>query len=104
MEYPDGYLLPLFSWDPQRTSTKLKLCQDQLQVIATDGSGFKSAIGDQEFTPGYKYYYEIKILKGSLIKIGVCTKNGLFQDVNSMLHLSKLSVIMKKDGQSIMVN
>ncbi|CAD8080475.1 unnamed protein product [Paramecium sonneborni] len=80
MEYPDGYLLPLFSWDPQRTSTKLKLCQDQLQVIATDGSGFKSAIGDQEFTPGYKYYYEIKILKGSLIKIGVCTKNGLFQD------------------------
>lgn len=54
-------------------------------MLATDGSGFKSAIGDQvrsiinkEFTPGYKYYFELKIVKGSLIKIGVCTAKGVF--------------------------
>ena len=47
-----------------------------------DGSGFKTVLGTEvnswnvvlntkEFIPGDKYYFEILITKGSLIKIGV---------------------------------
>ncbi|KAM3133207.1 hypothetical protein pb186bvf_014635 [Paramecium bursaria] len=80
IEYPDGYVLPIFQWDPLRTSNKLVLSEDRLQVTASDGSGFKSAIGDLQFVPGNRYYFEIVIDKGSLIKIGVCTVNGVFKD------------------------
>lgn len=33
---------------------------------------FKTAYGTQAMTPGHKYYFEVKILKGSNFKLGVC--------------------------------
>ena len=36
-----------------------------------DGSGFKTVLGTEEFLPGDKYYVEVYIIRGSLIKIGV---------------------------------
>jgi hypothetical protein len=52
-----------------------------MKCHAIDGSGFKSVIGNMPFTPGYRYYYEVKIDKGSLIKIGVCLDSVNVEEV-----------------------
>ena len=41
-------------------------------VTVSDDSGFKTVIGDAPMTPGGRYYYEVKLHSGDLIKIGVC--------------------------------
>lgn len=37
-----------------------------------EGNGFKTTMGTEVFTAGSRYYFEIFINKGQLIKIGVC--------------------------------
>lgn len=39
---------------------------------STTGSGFKTVLGTEIFTEGGRYYFEIFINKGHLLKIGVC--------------------------------
>ena len=49
-----------------------------------NGAGFKTSLGDMPFTQGEKYYFEISIKKGNLVKIGVSRRisnlNGAFCD------------------------
>jgi hypothetical protein len=41
---------------------------------------FKTVYGNNELTPGFRYYFEIKLLKGSNFKIGV-SKNRKNMDI-----------------------
>ena len=41
-------------------------------VTVSDGHTFKTVIGNQPMTAGGRYFYEIKVNSGTLIKIGVC--------------------------------
>ena len=41
------------------------------RVRITNGTGFKSVVGNVALSPGGKYYFVVRILKGSLIKIGI---------------------------------
>ena len=41
------------------------------RVKITNGTGFKSVVGNAVLAPGGKYYFVVRILKGSLIKIGI---------------------------------
>ena len=43
-----------------------------MTVTVSDGNAFKSVIGDQTMTPGGRYFFEVQIKAGYLIKIGVC--------------------------------
>lgn len=81
---PDGFdarnsLLnsALFSWNPEKTSVKLTLDEDCLICTSKEGSGFKTTIGTEIFVAGGKYYFELFINKGQLIKIGVCRPTPL---------------------------
>jgi hypothetical protein len=70
------YVYPaLFSWNPERTSSKLQLDEDSLVCTSKEGSGFKTTIGTEIFLAGGRYYFELFINKGQLIKIGVCRPN-----------------------------
>jgi hypothetical protein len=60
-----------FTWDSKRTSIKLTLDKENLICSVKEGTGFKSTLGNYVFTPGDKYYFEIYINKGQLIKIGI---------------------------------
>ena len=40
----------LFTWNPDRISTKLKLDEELLTCQSTTGSGFKTALGAEIFT------------------------------------------------------
>lgn len=42
-----------------------------------EGSGFKTTIGTEIFVEGGRYYFEIFINKGQLVKIGVCRPTPL---------------------------
>lgn len=79
---PDGFdartlssILALFTWNPAKTSPKIKLDQDCLKAKSLEGNGFKTTIGTEIFNEGNRYYFEIFINKGQLIKIGVCRPN-----------------------------
>ena len=76
---PDGFdartflkIVALFTWNPDRVSTKLKLNDESLICQSTTGSGFKTVLGNEIFSEGGRYYFEIFINKGHLLKIGVC--------------------------------
>lgn len=43
-----------------------------MKAKSTEGNGFKTTMGTEIFTEGGKYYFEIFVNKGQLIKIGVC--------------------------------
>ena len=62
----------LFSWNPAKTSYKLKLDPECLKAKSSEGNGFKTTLGSEIFTEGGRYYFEIFINKGQLLKIGVC--------------------------------
>lgn len=64
--------IALFSWNPAKTSAKIKLDPECLRAKSTEGNGFKTTVGTEIFTEGGRYYFEIFINKGQLIKIGVC--------------------------------
>lgn len=52
-------------------------------------------------TPGNRYYFEIKIIKGNLIKIGISKDNESLDEVGFLFrHL----VIHRTDGRFIMGN
>jgi hypothetical protein len=57
-----------YSDEPPLTHVKVK-----------DGSGFKTVVGDTPMTPGGRYFFQVQIHKGILIKIGV-TKAGFFSE------------------------
>lgn len=67
-----AYHLALFCWDVNKTSHKIKLDPECLRAKSTEGNGFKTTMGTEIFTEGGRYYFEIFINKGQLIKIGVC--------------------------------
>ena len=78
----------MFSWDKKRTSQKLEIERgpdDHLDstVIVRDGAGFKNAFGDyvsyksylsQVFKSGGRYYFQLRLIVGSLMKIGVASR------------------------------
>lgn len=68
---PDGYITPLFYWDEENTSNRLKISEDRLHTKVINGAGFKTSFGTVAFTEKERYYFEIQVLKGTLIKIGV---------------------------------
>ena len=43
-------------------------------VTVSDGNTFKTVIGDAAMTPGGRYFFEVQIKSGNLIKIGVCRR------------------------------
>ena len=43
-------------------------------VTVSDGNAFKSVISNKPMTPGGRYYFEVAIKSGNLIKIGVCRR------------------------------
>lgn len=61
---PDGFdarkfnsNLALFTWDPDRTSPKLLLSDENTKCSSKDGSGFKTTLGTEKFTAGGRYYF-----------------------------------------------
>ena len=68
---PDGYITPLFYWDEQNTSDRLKISEDRLTTKVINGAGFKTSFGTVGFSEKERYYFEIQVQKGTLIKIGV---------------------------------
>lgn len=40
------YPIAFFSWDPNKISKKLKLSNDDLTCTVTEGSGFKTVMGN----------------------------------------------------------
>lgn len=54
-----------------------------MTCTVSEGSGFKSVVGNLAFTEGNKYYFEIYVIKGSLIKIGVTKSFGLIEEAFS---------------------
>ena len=74
------------------------------RVRITNGTGFKTVVGNAVFTPGGKYYFVVRILKGSLIKIGI-TRSQENNEVVSLFanRVYRLSVTACKDGLYIMV-
>ena len=51
------------------------LDDENLICRSNDGNGFKTTIGTEVFTEGGRYYFEIFINKGQLVKIGVSRPN-----------------------------
>ena len=43
-------------------------------VTVSDGNTFKTVIGDAAMTPGGRYFFEVQINSGYLLKIGICRK------------------------------
>ena len=71
---PEGYITPLFYWDEQNTSDRLKISEDKLTAKVINGAGFKTSFGTEAFTEKERYYFEVQVVKGTLIKIGVSRK------------------------------
>jgi hypothetical protein len=42
---PEGFITPLFTWNSERTSHKLKLDEEKLTCVVVEGSGFKTVLG-----------------------------------------------------------
>ena len=73
--YRQRYSTPFFEWDTTQTSKKLQVLEDPLKVKAIDGTGFKSTLGNMDFLPGERYYFQISVVKGRLLKIGVSRRD-----------------------------
>ena len=58
------------------------------RVTVQKGLSFKTVIGNQPMTPGGRYFFEIRVTSGYLIKIGVCKKQVAPEIVSliSLLH------------------
>ena len=54
-------------------------------VTVSDGNTFKTVVGDQPMTPGGRYFFELRVNAGYLIKIGICRKAELDVDKVSVL-------------------
>ncbi len=76
-----------FTWDEEKSCTSLALDDNQLRVTSlAKKSQFKTALGTQPFFPGYRYFFEVKMVKGKNFKIGIargdCDVNLAFSDTN----------------------
>lgn len=65
-------ILALFCWNPKKTSDQITLDENFLTGVSKNGGGFKTSMGQEIFTQGGRYYFEIFINKGQNLKIGVC--------------------------------
>eukprot|EP00347_Sterkiella_histriomuscorum_P003770 403363015 len=72
---PDGFEWAMFQWDTEKSSKKLQIDEDLLTVKVKDGSGFKTSFGDQPFKAGGRYYFQVQLNQGNLVKIGVSRKD-----------------------------
>ena len=45
-----------------------------ITVTVSDGTTFKTVVGDQPMTPGGRYFFELKVKAGYLMKVGICRK------------------------------
>ena len=61
----------MFEWDRDRTSSMLQI-EHHTGVRVMEAGGFKTAIGDKPMLRGGKYYFEISLLRGERLKIGIC--------------------------------
>lgn len=43
-------------------------------VTVSDGNAFKTVLGGQPMTPGGRYFFEVRVNAGQLMKIGICRK------------------------------
>ena len=59
------------------------------RVKITNGTGFKSIVGNAVFSPGGKYYFVVRILRGSLIKIGITRR----QENNEVVSFRSYNVL-----------
>lgn len=80
---PDGMSAAFFEWSTTKKSKNLALSDENLKVRVTEGSGFKTVLGNMAFKPGGKYYFEVFIIKGNLIKIGVSRDSINFEEAFS---------------------
>ena len=53
-------------------------------VTVSDGNSFKTVLGDQPMTPGGRYYFQLRVNAGYLIKIGVYRSSNTSVDVNKV--------------------
>eukprot|EP00743_Colponemidia_sp_Colp-15_P012284 GILK01013924.1.p1 GENE.GILK01013924.1~~GILK01013924.1.p1 ORF type:complete len:355 (-),score=31.71 GILK01013924.1:157-1137(-) len=59
-----------FHWNPRKCGSHLVLCDKNMTVTKSSASDFETALGDKPLTRG-RIYWEVRINKGSQIKIGV---------------------------------
>ena len=59
-----------------------------MTVTVSDGNSFKTVIADQPMTPGGRYFYELRVKSGYLIKIGICRRTV---DVETVSHLMMMT-------------
>ena len=72
----DDFVRMPFSWDPNRTCKHLELSEwEKVASSSTSNYSFKTTLGSFPFTPGFKYYFEVKMLKGNNFKIGVAKED-----------------------------
>jgi len=61
-------------------SKRIALSNNRLTVSSVDSNGFKSALGTTVFKAGRKYYFEVTITKGKLIKLGVARPDANLEE------------------------
>jgi hypothetical protein len=103
-----------FGWNPRHCSQKIDLFRqasslndfqtDSLtNVKVRDGSGFKTVLGDITLSSGGKYYFVLKIVSGSLFKIGISSPQPNLEKVKKIVfNYYRLFVILKMVGLFIM--
>ena len=61
-----------FQWDKHMTCSNIDLNpEERVCTSKTSMHSFKSAYGNLPLLPGFRYYFEVKFLKGSNFKLGV---------------------------------
>lgn len=105
-----------FGWNPRHCSQKIDLFRqasslndfqtDSLtNVKVRDGSGFKTVLGDITLSSGGKYYFVLKIVSGSLFKIGISSPQPNLEKVKKnrfFFNYYRLFVILIMVGLYIM--
>jgi hypothetical protein len=94
---------------PIPSSTKLTYCRDNwhseslTRVRVTNGNGFKTVVGDVMLNSGGKYYFVVRIIRGTLIKIGISKLQSNSEVVSAPLFNSlRLSATAHRVGLFIM--
>eukprot|EP00347_Sterkiella_histriomuscorum_P015071 403358421 len=71
-DYIDSFNHIAFQWDTRNISENLDISDDErICTSKTSMNSFKSCYGSTLMLPGFRYYYEVKFIKGSNFKIGV---------------------------------
>ena len=71
-------------------------------VTVSDGNAFKTVIGDDAMTPGGRYFFEVQINAGYLIKIGICRNSVDSEQVSVLTRFDPLS--SSKSFINVLVN